>query len=332
VQYLYDHDLDPKEPNVKASRTIAAAVLAVSVAASTAAQAQTTLQYRWKQGDVVTYTTALKTDSTASGVPGAADVTFSQTMTQRVKLLAAAVAPDGTATLHETIEAVSVEMTTPMGTMAFDSAKKTPVGRDDASAALAKVFGSMVGITMSIVMSPNGAIQHIEGGQRALDKIVGDLPQDRSSAQMVQSLRSVLSEASMRASLEQSFPRLPLLPIKVGDTWKAQVELGNDAVGRITGTQTMTLKSADAAAAAIDVALTVKQESQPPIGPSGMTVRLGDGKGEGQIDFDLAAGRIRKATMRTEIPSSMTAAGRDGHPVTMKNVSKTSMTMEIVDK
>ena len=311
--------------------TALAVVVALSIVAASAAD-DPVLRYRWVQGDVVTYRTTLKTISTISGMPGMGDVSLEQTMIQRIRLLAAAVAPDGSATLQQTTEAVSVEMTTPMGKVAYDSADPKVSADNEAAAALGKVFGGMIGSTISISMAATGAIQRIDGIQRVLDKIAQEVPQDRSSATMLQSLKSVLSEEAIRASLEQSFPRLPVEPVKQGGTWTGQVALGSSVIGRVSGTQTFTLKSIDGEVAAIAVALVLKQESSPPVGPSGMTVKLGDSKGDGEIAFDVAHGRIRKSTMQTDMPSTMTTTGPDGRPAMMKNATKTSMTMELVEK
>jgi hypothetical protein len=334
VQYLYDHDFHSQEPHVKVIRL---AVIAASVALSAVpARAQSALQYRWKQGDVLVYKTSMQTTSTMSGMPGMGDVSLEQTMTQRIKLLAAAVAPDGTVTLHQTTEAVTVEMIGPMGKVAYDSADPKSAEQDEGARALGRVFGGMIGSTISITMAASGAVQRIDGIQRVLDKITQDLPSDRATSPMVQSLKSVLSEGAVRASLEQSFPKMPPAPVKPGDTWTGTVSLGSDVVGKITGTQTFTLKTIDGAdapgVATIAVALALKQESTPPLGPSGMTVKLGDGKGEGEIQFDVTNGRIRKSTMKTDMPSTMTATGRDGKPSTMKNTTKSSMIMELIEK
>lgn len=314
---------------MKTTRTLVLTVLAVSAAA--AAPAQTALQYRWKQGDAVVYRTTLKTDSTMSGMEGTGDVSLSQTMTQRIKLLAAAIGPDGTATLHQTIEAVRVEMDTMMGKVAYDSETPSAAAGDEGAQALGRVFGGMVGATITVTVAPDGAIGRIDGAQKIYDRIAQDLPRDRSAAPMAQALKSVLSEESIRAALQQSFPRLPPQPVKPGDTWTGQIALGSDATGRISGTQTMTLKridGGDTGVATIGVALSLKQESSPPLGPAGMTMKLGDSKGDGEIEFDLGAGRIRKATMKTDMPSTMTAPGRDGRPTTLRNTTRTSMIME----
>jgi hypothetical protein len=309
-----------------------AAALVVLLASAVSAKDDTVLRYRWKQGDILVYKTTMKTTSTMSGMPNMGDVSFEQTMTQRIRLLAAAVAPDGAVTLHQTTEAVSVEMAGPMGKVSYDSADPKSAGKDEAAEALGKVFGGIVGTTISISMAANGAIQRIDGIQKVIDKITQDLPQDRSGAPVAQGLKSVMSDEAVRASFEQAFPRLPPQPLKAGDTWTGQIALGSDLIGRISGTQTFTLKSLDSGVAAIAVALTLKQESTPPIGPAGMTMKLGDSKGDGLIEFDVANGRIRTSTMKTEMPSTMSNVGPDGRPATMKNTTKTSMNMELVEK
>ena len=311
---------------MKVFRIVATVVLCLSAAV---AHAQSPLQYRWKQGDSLTYKTTLKTTSTMSGMQGMSDVSFEQTMTQRIRLLAAAVAPDGSVTLHQTTEAVSVEMGGPMGKVSYDSADPKSAEKEEA-AALGRVFGGIVGTTISITMSSSGAVQRIDGVQKVLDKITQDLPPDRAGSPIAQGLKSVLSEDAVRASIEQSFPRLPPQPVKAGDTWTGQVLLGNSAVGRIAGTQTFTLKSLDGDAAVIAIALALKQESAPPVGPVGTTMKIGDSTGEGQLDFDVALGRIRKSTMKTEMPATMSTVGPDGRAVQMKQTTKTSMTMELV--
>jgi len=311
-------------------RAAATAVMVLSAAGL--AHAQATLQYRWKQGEALVYKTTMKTTSTMSGAPGADDVSFEQTMTQRIRLLAAAVAPDGSVTLHQTTEAVRIEMNGPAGKASYDSDEPKSAKPDEGAEALGRVFGGIVGTTISVTMAATGAVQRIDGTQKVLDKIMQDMPQDRANTPMAQGLKTVLSPEAIRASLEQSFPRMPPQPVKPGETWTSQIALGTDVIGRIAGTQTFTLKSADGPTASIAVALALKQESAPPIGPAGMTMKIGDGKGDGEIEFDAAGGRIRKSTMSTEISSTMTTTGRDGRPATMKNLAKTSMTMELVEK
>jgi hypothetical protein len=125
VQYLYDHDLFPKEPRVIARILVRGAAVLVMVAASgvpAAAQA-VQLRYQWKQGDVLTYRTEVRTTSSATGGPlGPQNV--GQTLAQTFQITVAAVNPtDGSATLRHVMQSVSVDMTTPAGKIFYDSTR-----------------------------------------------------------------------------------------------------------------------------------------------------------------------------------------------------------------
>ena len=48
--------------------------------------------------------------------------------------------------------------------------------------------------------------------------------------------------------------------------------------------------------------------------------------------FNVGRGRIETNSMRTDMPSTVTMRGPDGGPVTMQNKTKTTMTMELVEK
>jgi hypothetical protein len=133
--------------------------------------------------------------------------------------------------------------------------------------------------------------------------------------------------------LEQSFPKLSPQPVKVGDTWKGEIALGNPSVGRINAALTFTVKSLDANRATIAEVVSLTQNSKPePAGEAHMTVALGDSHGEGELLFDLARGRIVRNSMRTEMPSSVEMIGQDGQPRKFQNHVVTEATMELIEK
>jgi hypothetical protein len=243
-----------------------------------------------------------------------------------------AVAPDGTQILRQSIAAVSVEINGPMGKIAYDSTKPPPDDSDPRMQSMAKTFGALVGEALSVTVAANGVVRRIDGTQRIIDKIVKDLPRDPMSGGMAQNVKQMLSEDALRTSIEQSFSRLPEGPVKPGDTWTSQQTLGADAIGKITGTSTFTLKaiegSGDAAVARIGVTLALQQDTPP--GSSSMSMKLGNAKGEGELLFNIARGRVERNTMRTAMPSTITMRGPDGQSITMQNDTKTTMTMELV--
>jgi hypothetical protein len=344
VQYLYDHDLFPEEPNVTsrpfvpappASRLTprtAALLLALTVSPAQSLAQTVPLRYVWKQGDVITYRTVVRTASHSTGGP-AGPAAFEQTLSQTVKVTVAAVDVDGTATLRQSIEAVSMEVTNPMGKVAYDSAKPPGQDADPRAQVMAKSIGGMVGEAISVTMATTGAVRRIDGAARIVEKLMTNLPRDPMAGGMAQNIKAMLSDDALRSSLEQSFPRMPDAAVKIGDTWTSEQSVGADAIGRVIGKSTFTLKAiegaGDAAVARIAVSLALRQESVPTAGASAAMKLGADSKGEGEVIFSIARGRVDKNSMRTDMPATVTMRGPDG-PMTLQNNTKTTMTMEVV--
>ena len=309
-----------------------ALALALTVSAVPALAQAVTLRYQWKQGDVLTYRTVVRTTTKSTGGPNGQE-TFEQALTQTLKLTVAAVDVDGTATLRQSIEAVTIDVTTPAGKLSYDSAKPIDADADPRVQAMAKTLGGMVGEAISVTISPTGAIRRIDGAAKVADKLIANLPKDPMSGGLAQNIKRMLSDDVLRTSLEQSFSRLPDLPVKPGDTWKAEQSVGPDASGKVIGTSTFTLKavegSGDAAVARVAVALALRQEEVPSAGASSVRKLDAGSKGDGEVLFDVARGRINTNSMRTDILASMTLRGPDGS-ITVQSSTNTNMKMELV--
>jgi hypothetical protein len=333
VQYLYDHHLFPEEQTVNCHHAVRAGLLllAIIAAAAPAGAQAIPLRYQWKQGDVLTYRTVVKTTSNSTGAPSG-PATFDQTMSQTLNITVAAVDPEGTATLWQVIEAVTLELNSPMGKVVYDSAR--PVG-DDADprvVSIAKTVGGLVGERISVTMSGTGAVRRIDGAARIVEKLMTNLPRDPMAGGLAQNIRSMLSDDALRTSLEQSFSRMPEQPVKVGDTWTSEQAVGADVIGKIIGKSTFTLKaiegSGETAMARIGVRLALRQENVASSGAASMRLDPGS-EGEGEVVFNIARGRIEKNSMTTLLPTTVTMRGPEAGAVTIRNNTKTSMTMDI---
>jgi hypothetical protein len=312
------------------------ALLALLTAASPVAAQGVLLKYRWTKGDSLTYRMVNDTQSTISGMPGVGEIAVHQSMTQVLKVTAEDVTADGVATLRQSFESIRMEMDGPMGKLVYDSAvpDKTANPMIDA---FAKVMGALVGESIIVVIAPEGTVRQVEGASRLMEKVLKGMPQDPAVAGAAQGLKSMLSDDALKTTLSQSFAKLPAEAVRIGDAWSGTLSMGNEMIGRIVGASTFTLKAiegpADTPLGRIAVALTLKQEvTPPPSGPMGMVMKLGESKGEGEMQFNVARGRIQRSTMRTEMPSTMTMTGPDGSPATMQNRTITTMTMELVEK
>jgi hypothetical protein len=320
---------------VKGFRAVAMLVL---LGLSAGAEAQTvTLRYGWTKGEARSYRMTTQTDTVLTGLPNApGPVTTVQTMSQVLKFVAEDVAPDGAMTLRQTFQSIRIETTNPMGKFVVDTAT-SGTSQDPMAQSTRQFMGAMVGESVLIEMAPDGVVRRVDGASRIADKISAMMAADPASAAAGQGLKTSLSDAALKTTLEQTFPRLSLPSVKVGDTWTGQLAMGNTAIGRITGRSTFTLKAvegtAEAPLARISVALVLKQDVvPPPSGPAGMVMTLGDARGAGEMLFAVTGGKIQRSTMRSDMPSTVVMNGPDGSPATVANKTTITMTMELVEK
>lgn len=316
-------------------RVRSAAVPALVLIASQVFAQDVTLRYKWTKGETVVYRITLATNSTVTGMPGVGTMQVDQTLGQVLKIVVDDVAADGTATLKQTFESVKMDMNGPMGRLSYDTASPR-ADNNPMTQSLKQVLGAMVGETMTVVQAADGTVRDVDGASRIVDKIASGLSEDPAAAALTQGLKSMLSDDAVKATLEQSFSKLPRNPVKAGDKWDGEIAIGNDMIGKIVGSVGFTLRSvegpADAGVARIGVIIDMKQQTAPPAGPNDMSVKLGDARGTGEMVFDVARGRIRKSTMKSDMPSTVTMKGPDGSSVEMRNQSTTTMTMELVEK
>jgi hypothetical protein len=313
-----------------------AVILLALLASAAPAHAQgVTLRYRWTKGESLTYRMVQQTVSTITGMPGMTEVKLEQTMSQVLKITAEDVAADGTATLRQTFESVKMEMNGPMGRVSYDTAAPSSIANPMVQA-MRQILTGMVGAPITIVQAPDGSVRKVEGATKMMDQITKGAASDPVAAAAAESMRVALSDEALQATLEQSFSKLPAAAVQPGETWQARLAMGNETIGRVTGDVKFTLKAVegagDAATAQIAVELTVKQDVAPPPAANGMTVKMAEGKGTGDIAFDLAKGRIVKSSMKTDTPSTMTMQGPDGNMATLQNKTMATVTMELVQK
>jgi hypothetical protein len=309
---------------------VAAAIAGFTIAAPVE------LRYKWIKGDVLDYRVTLHTTSEVSGLPGRDDARTEQTVRQRITLTVDGVAPSGVASVHETVGSIRSELTAPNGKVVVDTAAPSDTTKDPIADAMSKMLTAVVGQTINIVFGPDGTVRSLEGGARLLERVITAGGASRETTMASQALTALYSDDALRSMLEQSFPKLPVQPLKAGDTWTGQLALGNQTVGRIAAALTFTLKSLDGAGdterATITTAMKLTQAVKPPSGgATRATLTLGDSHGEGEIVVDVGHGRIVRNTMQTEMPSTVSMIGPEGKPVAFKNRVRTASTMELVE-
>jgi hypothetical protein len=272
------------------------------------------------------------------GLPGIGEMTSGQKTVQVQRFAVADVAADGTATLSMTFESNRMEVSSPMGTVVYDSAAPDPkASSDPALGAIAKMAGALVGETITIVMTPTGAVQKVEGMDRIAEKIVKEFGQDPSGGGMLQALKSTISDQGMKTILEQNFVQVPAAPAKPGESWNREFTMSNPVVGTLNASTTTNFKGVESVdgreVALLSTSVKIRPESSGSVpGMMGMTVQVGDGSAEGDIRFDVKRGRMHHAALKSTLPMAMTMTAPDGSPVNVDGVVRNTTTVEVIEK
>jgi uncharacterized protein DUF6263 len=311
-----------------------AAVALVTLGGSSLLGQEGVLKYRWNKGDVLRYRIVTQTNAAMTGIPGMGEMTVNTTLTQVQQLTTQEVAADGTATIQNKFESVKMETATPMGSYAYDSAAPPQNTADPVIASMASSMGALVGESITLVMSPDGSIQKMEGMTRIMEKMKQNAPQ---AAGFGLGLDSVLSDDAMKGMFGQNFGHFPATPVKPGDTWKHDLSMPNPfgimhlaTTFSVKGVETTGGKELVRIASTSTIKATAGDKA-PPM-PVPMTIQFNDGTGDGEMIFDRKLGRNQRASFNTTLPLSMSMTGPDGSQMSIQALTKTTTTMELIEK
>jgi hypothetical protein len=141
----------------------------------------------------------------------------------------------------------------------------------------------------------------------------------------------------MRGLLGQGFAQFPAKPVRVGETWTGEFKTSNPAIGVMVTSTALTLKSVegsgDAQVANVDMKLVLKQE-QSSTAPNqmGMTVKMAEATGTGDLSFNVAKGKLIRSSIIIDMPFTMSGTAPDGTAMNLTSKSKSTTTIEAIDK
>jgi len=310
-------------------------LLSLSLTALSAFRQEVKLAYQWPKGETLKYRVTQEVNTSMSGLPGMGDVSFDQTTTQVLRIVAETIAPDGTATLRQVVDSVRMEMATPMGKMGFDSTNPTEL--QDPTGVMKDIFSAMIGEPFTVVAAPTGRIEKVEGMSAVMEKVLKKMPQNPGSAPIMDALKNSLSDESMRGLLGQGFAQFPAKPVRIGETWTGEVKTTNPSIGVLVTSTIFTLKSVDgsgdAQVAKVDMKVAMKQqESGSAQNALGMTLKMGDATGTGELTFNVPKGRIVRSSLLLDMPYAMSGTAPDGTAMNLTSKSKSTTTIAEMEK
>ena len=329
---------DLMKTRLRLAVTLATVCVAI-VSARPAVAQDVTLRYRWTKGEEFRYRTIQQSSATVPrmGIPGdLGAMATDQTISQVIRTIVDDVAADGTATLRQVIESVRVEMNNPMGKMVFDSTtSNSNLAANPMGQILSGMYSAMIGQSVTVVTSPTGAVQRIEGMSRLMDNMLKNLTQNPAAvAGLLDGLKNTFSDDAMQDLSARGFAQFPDRPLKPGDTWDDRFTGGFAMFGAITTSRTSTLQGVESrgasAVARITAKLTMKSDpaaTPPSVGP--FTMQMGESTGDSELLFDVARGRTQRVMTAILQPMDVSGTAPDGSSFSMRTLVKFTMTLEL---
>jgi hypothetical protein len=85
---------------------------------------------------------------------------------------------------------------------------------------MSAAYSAMIGQSLTMVVSPRGTVQKIEGMSRLMERVLNAQPQDRIAPDVLDGFRNTFSDDTTRDMLGWGTAPFPDRPLHPGDTWE----------------------------------------------------------------------------------------------------------------
>jgi hypothetical protein len=264
---------------------IAGLGLAALLVAAVPAQAQTTLRYKFKQGDKLDYVIENKMTMKIDIGGKEIEMAINQNMEMAWKI--ESVANDGKGRIQQKLTRIQFSMDTPMGKVEYDSKDgKVPPG--PLGETIAPIFKALSGLEFTLTMDPRGEISDVKIPKDLLKAV---------NAQQLPGVGEMFTEDGLKKMMAQSGISFPKESVSKGKTWNQKLsfkmpfgEMKMDNVYTYEGAVQKGEKKVEQIS--VKPAISLKPDENAPVA---MTMK--DGGGKGMAYFDNDAGRIVEMSM-----------------------------------
>lgn len=281
--------------------------LALVATVSTAiAQDADKVELKWKftKGESLRYEMTYSVDASVGGIDIKQEMLFAFTMGVQE------IAENGVATIETRYDRVKLKMSGVMEAE-YDSdapkkeeeKKEGEEGMPDIAGMMGKMFGAMVGKSVTMKMNPRGEILEVKG----FDKIMEEMTKALGDEAQGEMLKQMMSEDQMKQMFQSGWAMLPDKPVAKGDTWDHKMETKMAGVGTITMKNKLTLKELRNGGKDAVIKVDTKIEGKPD--DEGGMVELTDGKMDSEIGWSLEKGRME--SMTGTMTMKMAAGGQE---------------------
>jgi hypothetical protein len=276
---------------------LAAAGLLLATAAPS--PAQTTLRWKFEQGDVLNQ--SIEQVMKMSMKLGEQDIATSVAQTIDVVWTVGEVAPDGTAQVTQETARVRMKMAGGAGGFEYDSAgNEEPAG---IGAMLAPALGALAKSRSTMKMTPRGDLEDVKVSQETIDAM--------KAIPFAGQMGGMFSEEGLVNMIKQGAQKLPEEAVEKGAAWTGASELDMPPLGKLATQTTYTYAGPEEVDAKTlqRIEMTVSMQFTPPQEQGQAQIAVKDQKADGVLYFDNAAGRVSHSTVNQKMTMEITVAG-----------------------
>ena len=272
------------------------AVALVGLTASAAAQAQTTLRYKFKEGEKLEYVVD-QDQKIAMSVLGM-DIDMTSKMAMELSCQTLKVDEKGNAQFKVTLGRVKMTMEGgPLGKVEVDS-----MDTEEPDNPLGKIFFDMVksigGLEMTFTADNSGTLSDVKLSEgKKMKKLRGGGLGVGGNAFGPDTLKSLVEGTVI-------IP-LPKDPIEKGKTWTQKISTKTE-IGKIAGENTFTYEGPEKNFEKFSIKPDMKIEADPN---AAIQMKMKSGKGKGYTLFDNQAGRLHQSNSESTIEMEIEAMG-----------------------
>ncbi len=268
----------------------------LALASASTVQAQTDLKWVFKPGETLRY--EFSQNTTSKFVVQGQEISNINDLKIVMTWKVDSVAPDGTASIAQTIDHVRAEIQVGPGKIIYDSKEEKVEGQGAES--LSELYGNVIGEPYSLKISAKGKILEATVPQKVSDALKG------SPFQVMADGGSVLSPEGVKNMLAQVIPALPEKPVNPNDTWESQLDL---PAGQLQMSLATKYNLAGAEGGKATIHSTIDSKIQPRQGaPLKLEVKSQSGKGD--FHFSTADGRLNDSTVNQKFELVLNPADR----------------------
>jgi hypothetical protein len=267
-----------------ASKLLATVLAALALTIAGAAQAQTTLRYKYKQGDKIEY--VINQDQQMAMSLAGMDIDIKVGMVMDMTWETVEVDQGGNAKVKMTLNYVKMVMDGPTGKVEVDS-KDANESDDPVAKTLGQIVKSLGGMETTFTADSTGDMKDLKISEETAKKL--------KEVPGIDALGEMFSADSLKSMVSGNMV-LPKDPVKNGHSWTQEVKM-KLPFGKVTGktkyTYEGTIDKNGKTLDKIGIIPEFKIEANPD---TGIEIKVKESKGKGYTLFDNANGRVIEST------------------------------------